>query len=886
MSTDRSRRFRSAALPITLAFALTGNQLPAQEEGAVPTPTQRQPELIQPGASSDSDANAQDSDASAQDSLEEFIAAVGAKQPAKSDEIRFAFSGTPWREVIEWLAEEGELALHVDSVPTGSFTYSDPQAYTHQAAIDRVNLFLLPQGYSLVRSGHLLSVINLSDPRSMQQLDAIAPLVNLQDLETRASHDVVKCIFPLGELEAEEAVQELTALNLMTNPSVFSKTKQLMITDTVGKLRNAKVILDAFKPDEMDNGTVVESFVLEHVTAEDVLEVARPHLGLATGEMIGIDVSVSADVKGKNIFVTGVEDKVKLIERLVAAVDKPKKGSIAEQGDMVLKAHAVNNGSVETAYNVLVTLLADREIRLSMDEEAGTVVALAPPSVHAEIEKTVAELQGADAEFAVIPLETVDPYFAVTLLEEMLDLPDPLDDPEDIDPDAPKIDADPGNSRLFVRAKKAQIEQIKKIVEGLDDSSTAPRSSEEAFRILPLKGKQAEQILETAVRFWRGDNPVIVYRSSTEPESVMTERVVSDAFPNRTLTANNEPSGDLSNQRWLTSNSASTAPAIRCQVTPRGVLLQSDDRQALDAFETHVRVIAGPVDTSPSPPIVFYLKYTKADDALKMLAELLDGGDAAEEFEAGTLVNGYVSSGPSLLGSLITTRDGTMTLTSDTMTILADTRLNRLIAQGTSTDIERIEEYLKIVDKDNSITAIETYGTAHVINLVNSRATDVADAIRQAFAGRVTAGAQGVAGGQPGGQGQRGGGEAAALAAAKARGEGGDDDKKKKGNQPQPQARATRSLEPKITIAVHEPSNSLIVTAPEQLFKEVEALALSIDRRGEQQVEVVAPLNGELMEAVLQQILLQEAATSNRRESGSRTAANPAPRPQQPKGNR
>ena len=99
-----------------------------------------------------------------------------------------------------------------------------------------------------------------------------------------------------------------------------------------------------------------------------------------------------------------------------------------------------------------------------MDEDANTIVALAPESVQKEIEGTVSQLQATEAEFAVIPLKTVDPYFVISLLDEMLDLPDSLDDPETIDPDAPKIDADPGSMRLFVRAKKAQLEQIKKIV--------------------------------------------------------------------------------------------------------------------------------------------------------------------------------------------------------------------------------------------------------------------------------------------------------------------------------------------------------------------------------------------------------------------------------------
>ena len=46
----------------------------------------------------------------------------------------------------------------------------------------------------------------------------------------------------------EDAVEELTALKLMTTPSVLSKTNRLMITDTVGKLKGVKAILDAFQP--------------------------------------------------------------------------------------------------------------------------------------------------------------------------------------------------------------------------------------------------------------------------------------------------------------------------------------------------------------------------------------------------------------------------------------------------------------------------------------------------------------------------------------------------------------------------------------------------------------------------------------------------------------
>ncbi|MEO1980468.1 MAG: hypothetical protein ABGZ24_08115, partial [Fuerstiella sp.] len=272
--------------------------------------------------------------------------------------LEFSFDGAPWRDVIQWLADSSDMALHVGGLPTGSFTYSDLNSFTPQEAIDRVNLFLLPQGFSLVRSGKLLSVINLTDPRSMQQLNALAKLVTVEQLDQLSDHDVVKCIFLLGELDAEDAVEELTALSLMTPPAVFSKTNQLMITDTAGNLKSVRTILAAFEPHALDNGTVVKSFVLQHVDAEDILIVARPHLGLATGEMIGIDVSLSADLQGKNIFVTGIEDKVKLIEGLITAIDLPKRSLTSSDGEAVLRTHSVEGGNVQIVYDVLQTLLA------------------------------------------------------------------------------------------------------------------------------------------------------------------------------------------------------------------------------------------------------------------------------------------------------------------------------------------------------------------------------------------------------------------------------------------------------------------------------------------------------------------------------------------------
>lgn len=786
--------------------------------------------------------------------------------------VRFSFDGTPWRDVIKWLAEEADLALHINNLPTGSFTYTDDSRFTHEEAIARVNLFLLPEGYTLVRSGRLLSVIDLGDPRSMKQLDALAKLVSVDDLDKKEKYDVVKCIFPLGELESEEAVQELSALNLMTTPAVFEKTNQLMITDTVSKLQSVKQIIDSFQPDTLDNGTVVANFPLKHIDAEDALTVIRPHLGLATGEMIGIDVSLSADLQGKNIFVTGVDDKVKLIRGLIESIDIADDDVSINDANMVLKNYIVPGGNVQTVYNVLVTLLATKTVRISMDEASESIVVLTDAETQKEVAMTVEQLQAAGAEFEAIPLKSVDPYFAISLLEEMLDLPDPLlSDDDENSKDYPKIDADPGNMRLFVRAKRHQIDQIKKIIEGLDVSTgVAPG---ETMRLLPLRGSQAETILQTAAKFWREPNPIMFFPSTEVPKNETAERIPAgeEETPVQAKPAAPSETGSQA-PRMLTTFTESQAPMIRCQMTPRGLLIQCDDDKALDKFENHLRAVAGPVESVPSDPVVFYLKYTRAEQALQMLAELIDGGETANIAAAGTLVNGDVSSSSSggLFSSLITSRDGMLTLLGDTMTIVADTRLNRLIAQGTTTDIETIERYLKIVDKDNSITSIETYGRSHVIELQNTKATEVAAAIREAFAGRISAG-----GSQQSGQSGRGGDQAAAIAAAKAaaeaKREGGE---KKNAAQKKTATQAARDLEPKMTLAIHEPSNSLIVTAPDLLFAEVEKLAMLIDSRSEQSIQVISPKSGAAFEAVLQQMLTGQGGS--RRPSSTNRPSPPS----------
>jgi len=193
-----------------------------------------------------------------------------------------------------------------------------------------------------------------------------------------------------------------------------------------------------------------------------------------------------------------------------------------------------------------------------------------------------------------------------------------------------------------------------------------------------------------------------------------------------------------------------------------------------------------------------------------------------------------------------------MTLIADTITVVADPRLNRLIAQGTTRDIERIESYLTIIDKDRSMTEVRTYGTSRVIELQHSKATEVAAVLREAYGDRVSGGSKGSTGKALDSR------QIAAIAAQVAKSRTGG---KSSGGAEQ--------KEPGMTIAVHEPSNSLIVTAPEQLLAEVELLVAELDERNRKAVRIIE-LPKDMEFELLQNFLSGEAPVTTSRTRSNR----------------
>ncbi|HHK42486.1 MAG TPA: hypothetical protein ENJ50_08715, partial [Planctomycetaceae bacterium] len=193
--------------------------------------------------------------------------------------LRFQFRYQPWKDVLEWLAEQADLSLQVDIYPEGTFNYSDRREYTPEEAIDLINGVLVTKGYTLLRRGRLLTVLNLDSETPIP--DILVEFVPVEKLPERGDFELVKTIFQLARLDPTELRPEIEPL---IGPGrtmvVMPKSRQILVTGTAGKLRLIKEIIDRAENPGSGGSGAMTTIELQHATAEEVIAIARPLLGL------------------------------------------------------------------------------------------------------------------------------------------------------------------------------------------------------------------------------------------------------------------------------------------------------------------------------------------------------------------------------------------------------------------------------------------------------------------------------------------------------------------------------------------------------------------------------------------------------------------------------
>ncbi|MFY7967906.1 MAG: secretin N-terminal domain-containing protein, partial [Pirellulaceae bacterium] len=460
-------------------------------------------------------------------------------------------------------------------------------------AMDIINGVLLGKGYSLVRRERVLMVLDLGSGESADVIRGyireVAQLVDPMELDDRGEYELLKSLFPLSRMTPDEAKKEIEMLigpqgSVIPLPS----SSQVLVTETAGKLRLVRDMLMRVEDPTTGQGTII-TLPLKNLSADELLAVVRPLLGLQGESNTSTDINLSTDTFGNTIYATGSAEKLQKLRDLAKAIDvapEEKSGTNVDVAQPSLKTHRVISSDPDTALEVLQTLMAGApNVRLAKDPMTNHIIAFATPDDHALIEKTLKELAGDSADFTVIPLKRIDPQAALLMLEKFFGK---KSGEGESGSKGPTFYGDTLARTIMVQGTKDQIDQVQALIGKLEESGPAASSFGDSIRTLPLTGRSSERVMEQLEQLWQSGgktNRIRVIKPKDPRRDARRQ-------PNTPGSGTNAPANDPSNR--------SDVPPSASAVPPRGTPeLQDKLPQSSEAPATQPQ--SDPAAPQPEP---------------------------------------------------------------------------------------------------------------------------------------------------------------------------------------------------------------------------------------------------------------------------------------------
>ena len=123
--------------------------------------------------------------------------------------------------------------------------------------------------------------------------------------------------------------------------------------------------------------------------------------------------------------------------------------------------------------------------------------------------------------------------------------------------------------------------------------------------------------------------------------------------------------GPAANRSPVQAEAKAGSGEIVVSMTPTGMIVASDDPQALAEFEEMMRTLSDQASLGGSQPTVFWLKYAKAADAAAMATKILGGGSTSATSGGGSTGGSVLNElGGGMLGGLLGMGGGASSSTS------------------------------------------------------------------------------------------------------------------------------------------------------------------------------------------------------------------------------
>ena len=808
------------------------------------------------------------------------VAAAGATKPATRT-LRFQFRYEPWKDVLDWFAQNADLSLVMDAPPQGTFNYTDDREYTPAEALDILNSVLMTKGYMLIRHGRMLMLVNLEDGIPAN----LVPTVPVESLDTRGEFDLVSVLFDLNQLKPEEAEAEVKKLLGPEGTVVaLGRSRQIFVTDTVGRLRAVHSLLQRIEGPALGNGAAQlqiyptgRSDPQSVLTAMKMLMASQPDVQLSIDAKTNSLVALARPVQQAMIRAALAQmqqegDRVEVI-RLVrldpqAALQSIK--SLFPTGDTTKGAPLGPQVDVDVGSRQLMIRGTEGQIAeiRGLLEKMGEVMPAAGELAQGGRVR-VLPLSGPAGMSAIKRLEEIWPSLRANKIVVEGALPPTVDEQPAGDQSSEAVPRQPATPAPASKPADQRQETIATPADKPSAQRSAPPGSKPRLDEHSASLRGGARIFyvaeDLADKTPPGSKPATSAPAASGPQPAAGPPATSTSPP----PAGPSTAGQFSATGKLPPSTKPPAPII---VTPgpNGLIIASEDTEALDQFERLLSTLAGQA-ASNQAVTVFYLKFAKAAAVTEMLGQMLGGSTVTLGSTGGTpmgRLGGRFGAMAALLaagshnGATVTTMASPGTnrgvLVTGPIKITADSRLNALLVQANPADVETVRQLLKVLDQSDSPEDVTTTPKPRLIPVLHTTAQEVADIVKQVYADRM---AQGPV--------QPTGGRQAFMAMMTKAGLG-----------------QQRDDAPKISVGVDVRTNSLIVAAPDSLFDAVRQLVEQLDTAAaddSQTVRVVAlhKVSSEAVEEALAELVgdgvqVGHAATGQAAKSKSSGRQNPA----------
>jgi type II secretory pathway component GspD/PulD (secretin) len=799
--------------------------------------------------------------------------AKGDPSPA-GDEARsivFSFSDAPWEEVARWLADIGKKSLLVESKPAGSFNYFDKRAYTFQEAMDVINSVLLGKGHVLLARDNFLVLADLKEgipPHLIQRIE-------VEDLPKKGRTELVKVLLTLKGLVADEAKKEFESISspygkILSLPS----TNQLLVVDTA---QNVQQIVGLIQALEGDQGKAdLRAFPLKHVSARDIERVIRDLLGLASREserspaspapqppggggrgdgdrgdrmraMIATFMQgqagggapaapaapgapqrnpngpfVSVDERTNTLFVAATPDKLALVAQVVQRLDVPQDKAQAEDQTPRIEVYPVTAGDASGLAEVLQKVFdASADLKVTAHPDGRALIIYATPRDHERLASVLSQIKSEGLRVEVIPLRTLDATNTAELIQALLGQKkeesggrlrfsffDSMN--ESTTKSGPWVEPDIERNRLVVRGTDVQIRDVRNLLIKLGEAGLAADVDGAAgpgrYRVIPLGGQDPRALAESVERLWRridpqkpirievlgqpnnappaddADPPAHEPTPKPEGSGQRRRRDHIDAYLQPVAYQEPLPADNANESPPATSPEQPSREGVTIVVGPDNITVFSDDLKALDMVENLLNTVVRGEQSSQFA--YYYLKVADAQETAILIDNALYGEDRRQSFF-------FIEEEK-----------------PNKARILPDTRANALLIVGAPAEQRKVEQLLEVIDAEDRPENAAT-PKPYIIPVQYADASELADTVRQVFAlqlfdsnsrqqPRINVPSMGFGFGF-----------------------GGSSSGRQNQNRDNQQG--------KLTVGVDTETNSIVVSAPQEIYREVEKLVKTLD---------------------------------------------------------